>query len=142
MFLWFIAFNSSIPQVTVFVDASEADEFLEVASKPLESLPYDSPGQTFVVFEKPEGVIATGKFSNILKFIVKEVYILFAAPHYLIYFYVHFVWEVPWKHLDTLSTLEVSVWRFTCDVYIKKFPLPVFVPDTEKTELGMYGSLQ
>ena len=73
------------------VDASEADEFLEVASKPLESLPYDSPGQTFVAFEKPEGVIATGKFSNILKFIVKEVYILFAAPHYLIYFYVHFV---------------------------------------------------
>uniref|UniRef100_A0A804M2M1 Coatomer gamma subunit appendage Ig-like subdomain domain-containing protein n=2 Tax=Zea mays TaxID=4577 RepID=A0A804M2M1_MAIZE len=75
-----------LEQVIVFVDASEADEFLEVASKPLESLPYDSPGQTFVVFEKPEGVIATGKFSNILKFIVKEVYILFAAPHYLIYF--------------------------------------------------------
>ncbi|KAL5648541.1 hypothetical protein ACJX0J_039350, partial [Zea mays] len=61
-----------LEQVTVFVDASEADEFLEVASKPLESLPYDSPGQTFVAFEKPEGVIATGKFSNILKFIVKE----------------------------------------------------------------------
>ncbi|ONM27524.1 coatomer subunit gamma-2-like isoform X1 [Zea mays] len=62
-----------LEQVIVFVDASEADEFLEVASKPLESLPYDSPGQTFVAFEKPEGVIATGKFSNILKFIVKEV---------------------------------------------------------------------
>ncbi|CAD6220672.1 unnamed protein product [Miscanthus lutarioriparius] len=62
-----------LEQVVVFVDASEADEFLEVASKPLESLPYDSPGQTFVAFEKPEGVIATGKFSNILKFIVKEV---------------------------------------------------------------------
>lgn len=62
-----------IPQVTVFVDASEADEFLEVVSKPLRSLPYDSPGQTFVAFEKPEGVPATGKFSNILKFIVKEV---------------------------------------------------------------------
>ncbi|PWZ44984.1 Coatomer subunit gamma-2 [Zea mays] len=64
-----------LEQVTVFVDASEADEFLEVASKPLESLPYDSPGQTFVAFEKPEGVIATGKFSNILKFIVKEALI-------------------------------------------------------------------
>ncbi|KAF8772434.1 hypothetical protein HU200_005760 [Digitaria exilis] len=62
-----------LEQVVVFVDASEAEEFLEVASKPLESLPYDSPGQTFVAFEKPEGVIATGKFSNILKFIVKEV---------------------------------------------------------------------
>jgi coatomer subunit gamma len=72
------------------VDASEADEFLEVASKPLESLPYDSPGQTFVAFENPEGVIATGKFSNILKFFVKEVCVLLAAPH-LISFYVHFV---------------------------------------------------
>lgn len=57
----------------MFVDASEAEEFSEVASKPLRSLPYDSPGQTFVAFEKPEGVLATGKFSNILKFIVKEV---------------------------------------------------------------------
>ncbi|ONM52164.1 Coatomer subunit gamma [Zea mays] len=62
-----------LEQVIVLVDASEADEFLEVASKPLESLPYDSPGQTFVAFENPEGVIATGKFSNILKFFVKEV---------------------------------------------------------------------
>lgn len=36
-------------------------------------LPYDSPGQSFVAFEKPAGVPAVGKFSNILKFIVKEV---------------------------------------------------------------------
>ncbi|KAF8768520.1 hypothetical protein HU200_007530 [Digitaria exilis] len=51
---------SSIPEfadfgklfkVVVFVDASEAEEFLEVASKPLESLPYDSPGQTFVLLK-------------------------------------------------------------------------------------------
>lgn len=55
------------------VDASDADEFSEVFSKPLRSLPYDSPGQTFVAFEKPEGVPTVGKFSNILKFIVKEV---------------------------------------------------------------------
>ena len=54
----------------MFVDASEAEQFSEVASKPLRSLPYDSPGQAFVAFEKPEGVLATGKFSNILKFIV------------------------------------------------------------------------
>lgn len=60
-------------QVTVFVDASDAEEFSEVASKPLRSLPYDSPGQTFVAFEKPAGVPAVGKFSNLLKFIVKEV---------------------------------------------------------------------
>lgn len=60
-------------QVTVLIDASEAEEFAEVYTKPLRSLPYDSPGQTFVAFEKPEGVPAAGKFSNVLKFIVKEV---------------------------------------------------------------------
>eukprot|EP00262_Sarcandra_glabra_P007946 TRINITY_DN21096_c0_g1_i1.p1 TRINITY_DN21096_c0_g1~~TRINITY_DN21096_c0_g1_i1.p1 ORF type:complete len:888 (+),score=178.63 TRINITY_DN21096_c0_g1_i1:53-2716(+) len=62
-----------LENVTVFVDASEAEEFSEVATKPLRSLPYDAPGQTFVAFEKPEGVPAVGKFSNMLKFIVKEV---------------------------------------------------------------------
>ncbi|XP_052193053.1 coatomer subunit gamma-2 [Diospyros lotus] len=62
-----------LENVTVIVDASEAEEFDEVASKPLRSLPYDSPGQTFVAFEKPGGVPAVGKFSNMLKFIVKEV---------------------------------------------------------------------
>uniref|UniRef100_A0A5B6YRP2 Coatomer subunit gamma n=1 Tax=Davidia involucrata TaxID=16924 RepID=A0A5B6YRP2_DAVIN len=62
-----------LENVTVIVDASEAEEFSEVASKPLRSLPYDSPGQTFVAFEKPDGVPAVGKFSNMLRFIVKEV---------------------------------------------------------------------
>lgn len=61
-------------QVSVIVDPSEAEEFSEIASKPLKSLPYDTPGQTFVAFEKPEGVPAVGKFSNTLSFIVKEVY--------------------------------------------------------------------
>ncbi|KAI4356206.1 hypothetical protein L6164_000246 [Bauhinia variegata] len=37
------------------------------------SLPYDSPGQTFVAFEKPQGLATTGKLSNILRFIVKEI---------------------------------------------------------------------
>ena len=60
-------------QVSVNVDASEADDFAEVASKPLRSLPYDTPGQTFVAFEKPEGITAVGKFTNMLRFIVKEV---------------------------------------------------------------------
>lgn len=60
-------------QVTVLIDASEAEDFTEVYTKPLRSLPYDTPGQTFVAFEKPEGVPAVGKFSNVLKFIVKEV---------------------------------------------------------------------
>ncbi|KAA0036605.1 coatomer subunit gamma [Cucumis melo var. makuwa] len=62
-----------LENVTVVVDASEAEEFSEVISRPLRSLPYDSPGQTFVAFEKPEGVPAVGKFSNMLRFIVKEV---------------------------------------------------------------------
>ncbi|WJX51473.1 hypothetical protein P8452_37668 [Trifolium repens] len=62
-----------LEDVIVIVDASEAEEFSQVISKPLRSLPYDSPGQTFVAFEKPEGLPTTGKFSNILKFIVKEV---------------------------------------------------------------------
>lgn len=62
-----------LENVTVIVDASEAEEFAEVAIKPLRTLPYDTPGQTFVAFQKPEGVPAVGKFSNILRFIVKEV---------------------------------------------------------------------
>ncbi|KAK6946227.1 Coatomer, gamma subunit, appendage, Ig-like subdomain [Dillenia turbinata] len=62
-----------LENVIVIVDTSEAEEFSEVASKPLRSLPYDTPGQTFVAFEKPEGVPAVGKFSNMLRFIVKEV---------------------------------------------------------------------
>ncbi|GFY89689.1 coatomer gamma-2 subunit, putative [Actinidia rufa] len=62
-----------LENVSVIVDASDAEEFSEVSSKPLRSLPYDSPGQTFVAFEKPDGVPAVGKFSNMLKFVVKEV---------------------------------------------------------------------
>ncbi|KAM0896208.1 hypothetical protein ACQ4PT_023337 [Festuca glaucescens] len=62
-----------LEDVTVYVDATDAEEFSEVCSKPLKSLPYDSPGQIFVAFEKPDHVPATGKFSNVLKFTVKEV---------------------------------------------------------------------
>ncbi|CAI9294688.1 unnamed protein product [Lactuca saligna] len=62
-----------LENVAVVVDASEAEEFAEVATKPLKALPYDTPGQTFVAFEKPEGVPAVGRFSNVLKFFVKEV---------------------------------------------------------------------
>ncbi|XP_039138853.1 LOW QUALITY PROTEIN: coatomer subunit gamma-2-like [Dioscorea cayenensis subsp. rotundata] len=62
-----------LENVTVFVDASDAEEFSEAVSKPLRTLAYDVPGNTFVAFEKPVGVPAVGKFSNLLKFIVKEV---------------------------------------------------------------------
>lgn len=64
------------------VDASEAEEFSELCSKPLKSLPYDSPGQAFVAFEKPEGVPAVGKFSNTLTFVVKEVRTCFIRFHF------------------------------------------------------------
>ncbi|KAK7815856.1 coatomer subunit gamma [Quercus suber] len=50
---------------TVIVLSSEAEEFAEVLSKPIRSLPYDTLGQTFMAFEKPEGVPVVGKFSNI-----------------------------------------------------------------------------
>ncbi|KAJ4880754.1 Coatomer subunit gamma [Raphanus sativus] len=62
-----------LERVNVIVDASEAEEFSELTSKALNSLPYDSPGQAFVAFEKPTGVPAVGKFSNTLTFVVKEV---------------------------------------------------------------------
>ncbi|KAL8223811.1 hypothetical protein R6Q57_019286 [Mikania cordata] len=62
-----------LEEVTIVVDASEAEEFEELATKPLKSLPYGTPGQSFVAFEKPKGVPAVGKFTNVLRFIVKEV---------------------------------------------------------------------
>lgn len=55
------------------MDTSLAEEFEEVASIPLKSLPYGSPGQTFVLLAKPEGAVTLGKFGNVLKFKVKEV---------------------------------------------------------------------
>jgi len=62
-----------LEDVTVCVDASDAEEFSEICSKPLARLPYNSTGQIFVAFEKPERVPAVGKFLNLLKFTVKEV---------------------------------------------------------------------
>ncbi|PAN50733.1 hypothetical protein PAHAL_9G542100 [Panicum hallii] len=62
-----------LEDVTVCVDASDAEEFSEICSKPLASLPYNSTGQIFVAFEKPEHVPAIGKILNLLKFTVKEV---------------------------------------------------------------------
>ncbi|KAL3701141.1 hypothetical protein R1sor_019163 [Riccia sorocarpa] len=62
-----------LEDVSVVVDTSEAEDFVQVASKKLASMPYGAPGQAFVAFQKPEGVLSVGKFSNILKFRVKEV---------------------------------------------------------------------
>ncbi|KAL3614332.1 hypothetical protein CASFOL_042406 [Castilleja foliolosa] len=77
--MWFssttalIQYQNSYLKVTVIVDASEAGEFVDVGTKPLRSLPYNTPAQTFVAFEKAEGVPAIAKFSNVLRFIVEEV---------------------------------------------------------------------
>ena len=86
-----LMYLSNCWQVTVLVDASEAEDFNEIASKPLRALPYDTPGQTFVAFEKPEGVSAVGKFSNMLRFIVKEVSssFLLSLTRPCIFLYVH-----------------------------------------------------
>ncbi|TVU47821.1 hypothetical protein EJB05_07430 [Eragrostis curvula] len=62
-----------LENVTVCVDATDAEEFSGICSKPLRSLPYNEPDQIFVAFEKPECVPAIGKFSNVLRFTVKEV---------------------------------------------------------------------
>lgn len=62
-----------LQSVSILVDILEGDSFREVLSKPLASLPYNSPGQAFVAFEKPEGVFSVGKFANTMRFVVKEV---------------------------------------------------------------------
>jgi coatomer protein complex subunit gamma len=62
-----------LEDVTVYVDATDAEEFSEICSKPLKRLSYNEPRQFFVAFEKPEHVPAIGKFSNVLRFTVKEV---------------------------------------------------------------------
>jgi coatomer protein complex subunit gamma len=51
----------------------EGEDFNQVATKPLASMPCGVPGQAFVAFEKPEGACSLGKFSNTLRFYVKEV---------------------------------------------------------------------
>ncbi|KAJ7558871.1 hypothetical protein O6H91_04G059500 [Diphasiastrum complanatum] len=62
-----------LEKVSVVIDSSDAEDFEEVFSKHVESLPYNVPGQAFVAFRKPEGVCSVGKFSNTLKFHVNEV---------------------------------------------------------------------
>ncbi|KAL6867553.1 hypothetical protein ACP4OV_015577 [Aristida adscensionis] len=62
-----------LEDVTVCVDATEAEDFSEICSIPLKSLSFDSPGQIFVAFEKPEHFPAVGKLLNVLRFTVKEV---------------------------------------------------------------------
>lgn len=70
-------------QVSVAMESLDGEEFKQVAAKPLASMPYGAPGQAFVAFEKPEGACSTGKFSNTLRFYVKEV----SACHPISYHY-------------------------------------------------------
>ena len=60
-------------QVTVIMETIEREDFKQIATKPLASMPCGAPGQAFVAFEKPEGMCSTGRFSNTLRFFVKEV---------------------------------------------------------------------
>lgn len=62
-----------LENVSIIVDIVEGEGFREVVSKPLLSLPYNSPGQAFVAFQTVGGVFSTGKFANTMRFIVKEV---------------------------------------------------------------------
>lgn len=60
-------------QVNVIMESIEGEGFNQIATKPLASMPCGVPGQAFVAFEKPDGECSTGKFSNTLRFFVKEV---------------------------------------------------------------------
>eukprot|EP00270_Netrium_digitus_P008453 TRINITY_DN2529_c0_g1_i1.p1 TRINITY_DN2529_c0_g1~~TRINITY_DN2529_c0_g1_i1.p1 ORF type:complete len:699 (+),score=240.03 TRINITY_DN2529_c0_g1_i1:235-2097(+) len=62
-----------LENVSVVMDGTEAEDFEEVASVPLKAMVYGSPGQCFVGMAKPEGSLSVGKFTNTLKFKVKEV---------------------------------------------------------------------
>lgn len=63
-----------LENVSVIVDLAEAEEFTEVATVPLKWLTYGEAGRTYVAFStRPEGALALGKFSCVLKFRVKEV---------------------------------------------------------------------
>ncbi|KAG0575329.1 hypothetical protein KC19_VG337300 [Ceratodon purpureus] len=62
-----------LENVSVVMDPLEGEDFNQVTTKPLASMPCGVPGQAFVAFEKPEGACSLGKFSNTLRFYVKEV---------------------------------------------------------------------
>lgn len=121
-------------QVTVCIDVSDAEEFSEIYSKRLASLPYNSPGQVFVAFEKPERVPAVGNFLNLLRFTVKEVNIMVFHLYNLlpvldinnnvmcspitvvcsVLYHMDLIWNFlsmayDLSHLETLST----VWNFS-----------------------------
>jgi coatomer protein complex subunit gamma len=55
------------------MESIEGEDFKQIATKPLASMPCGAPGQAFVAFEKPDGECSIGKFSNTLRFFVKEV---------------------------------------------------------------------
>ncbi len=66
--------SSRCMQVTVVMEAIDAEDFGEVVSKPLVSMPYGAPGKIFVAFQKPEGACSLAKFANTLRFYVKAVW--------------------------------------------------------------------
>lgn len=65
-----------LEEVYVLMDLTEAPGFKEAACVPLPVMAYGSPGQTYVALareEGQEGLLTVGKFTNFLKYKVKEV---------------------------------------------------------------------
>lgn len=62
-----------LENVNVIMESIEGEDFKQIATKPLASMPCGAPGQAFVAFEKLDGECSIGKFSNTLRFFVKEV---------------------------------------------------------------------
>jgi hypothetical protein len=86
-----------------------------------------------------EGVIATGKFSNILKFIVEEVCVFACCSPLSCIFVCEFHVRISAHEqmegiLDTLSTPEISASCLACYVYIKKLCSSCFCSFAVKVE--------
>lgn len=62
-----------LEDVSVSVDLSEAEGFEEEAVLPLARMMYGEVGQSYVALARPEGATLVGKFTNVLKFTVKEI---------------------------------------------------------------------
>ena len=60
-----------LENVTVQMEGDMA-ELVEEKVLPLAAMPLNKAGQTYVLFRRVEGACALGKFSNMLKFTVKE----------------------------------------------------------------------
>ncbi len=109
------SFRDILEQVSILVDVIEGDDFKEVASKVLPLLPYNSPGQAFVAFEKPDGVFSSGKFANTMRFIVKEVNIKLGAANAFKSMFIRSVLNFMryGRSIKTLERLKKKAWKMS-----------------------------